>query len=429
MGGNITADGGATVTGRGVVYSSSDNTPTIGEVGVTQDANGSGTGVFSKSIGSLSPGTTYHFQAYAINSIGTSYGGVLDFTTTNVTVTFTDGSGFVTSGIKGNTNQVLGRFQLAGNISGSTLTAASIVLNGTRTGLGNLKLWLSADASFGGDTQLGSTVAADPGDGGSVSFSGFSGAIAAGGIYFFLTGDLDSDASGVVQGILSQNSSLTLNKGTLSGTITDAPLSSGDASLPVGLASFSARTMGRFVALNWVTESETDNLGFIIERSEGKNAWIQIASYQTHDALRGRGNTPSRTEYAFTDRNVESGKDYAYRLSDVSTAGKITVHASLPVKVDALPETTKMEDAYPNPFNPQTYIAYRLSEDTNVKITVFDMLGHRVKTLFNGRQPAGSYHVYWSGNSETGSRASSGGYFILMVTENTRQAQKVMMVR
>ncbi|MFA6719581.1 MAG: hypothetical protein WCS15_10915, partial [Prevotella sp.] len=82
VGGNITADGGATVTDRGVVYSSTDATPTIGESGVTQDANGSGTGSFSESITLLSPSTTYYVRAYATNSIGTSYGSVVSFTTT-----------------------------------------------------------------------------------------------------------------------------------------------------------------------------------------------------------------------------------------------------------------------------------------------------------------------------------------------------------
>ena len=81
LGGNITSDGGDTVTGRGVVYSSTDNTPTIGEFGVIQDANGSGTGSFSESIGSLTSSTKYYICAYATNSAGTSYGSVMEFTT------------------------------------------------------------------------------------------------------------------------------------------------------------------------------------------------------------------------------------------------------------------------------------------------------------------------------------------------------------
>jgi hypothetical protein len=201
-----------------------------------------------------------------------------------------------------------------------------------------------------------------------------------------------------------------------------------DASLPVSLVSFSARAEGQTVVLEWITESETDNLGFILERSE-ENVWTQIASYQTHDELKGQGNTSSRTEYTFRDNTVESGKEYAYRLSDVSTQGEITVYASLSVKMDKLPETTEMKNAYPNPFNPQTYIAYNLSEDTDVSITVFDILGRQVRTIFNGRQLAGSYHVYWNATDETGNKVPSGGYIIQMKTEKTRQTQKVLLMK
>jgi hypothetical protein len=202
-----------------------------------------------------------------------------------------------------------------------------------------------------------------------------------------------------------------------------------DASLPVGLAAFSASQQGKVVVLNWITESEVDNAGFILERSGEDGAWIQIASYRTNDALKGQGNTSSRTEYSFTDVNVESGKQYSYRLSDVSAQGEVTAHAPLIVKTDALPEATEMEKAYPNPFNPQTFIAYRLAENTDVNISVFDMLGRQVKTLFNGNQTAGSYHVYWNGTTESGMNAPTGGYVIRMQAGNSTQVQKVILMK
>jgi hypothetical protein len=82
LGGNVTADGGATVSERGVVYSSSDNTPTIDETGVAKDVNGTtGTGTFSKSVTGLTRGTTYYVQAYATSVEGTAYGSMQSFTT------------------------------------------------------------------------------------------------------------------------------------------------------------------------------------------------------------------------------------------------------------------------------------------------------------------------------------------------------------
>ncbi len=93
LAGNVTADGGATVTERGIVYSetATNASPQISGTGVTKDTNGTGTGVFSESITGLSPGTQYSFNAYAINSEGTSYGAVSTFTTSSLvapTITF-----------------------------------------------------------------------------------------------------------------------------------------------------------------------------------------------------------------------------------------------------------------------------------------------------------------------------------------------------
>ena len=79
LGGQVTSEGGSSVSERGIVYSTTDASPTIGEGGVTKDANGNGTGSFGKSINSLSSGATYYYQAYATNSQGTSYGGVRSF--------------------------------------------------------------------------------------------------------------------------------------------------------------------------------------------------------------------------------------------------------------------------------------------------------------------------------------------------------------
>ncbi len=202
-----------------------------------------------------------------------------------------------------------------------------------------------------------------------------------------------------------------------------------ETSLPVELASFTAIQEGDHVALSWITESEVENLGFMLERSEEGGGWTLIGSYMTHDALKGQGNTSSRTKYTFTDSNVEPATEYSYRLSDVSTTGEITTHAPLSVKMDNLPGTTFMENAYPNPFNPETYIAYHLAEPENVNISVFDLSGRRIRTLYSGQQLAGNYHVYWHGTDDTGVHIASGVYLIVMKTENARQMQKVMMVK
>lgn len=77
LGGNVTADGGGTVTARGVCWNTTGS-PTTGD---NSNSNGSGTGSFSETISSFTANTTYYVRAYATNSEGTSYGIQFSFTT------------------------------------------------------------------------------------------------------------------------------------------------------------------------------------------------------------------------------------------------------------------------------------------------------------------------------------------------------------
>lgn len=76
-GGNVTSDGGAQVTARGVCWSTSANPTTAG----SHTTDGAGTGSFTSDLTGLSAGTTYHVRAYATNTAGTGYGDDVQFAT------------------------------------------------------------------------------------------------------------------------------------------------------------------------------------------------------------------------------------------------------------------------------------------------------------------------------------------------------------
>jgi uncharacterized protein (TIGR02145 family) len=76
-GGNITSDGGAEVSTRGICWSTSPNPTTIND----KISNGTGAGVFTCDINNLNPNTSYYVRAYATNSAGTSYGNQQNFAT------------------------------------------------------------------------------------------------------------------------------------------------------------------------------------------------------------------------------------------------------------------------------------------------------------------------------------------------------------
>lgn len=160
LGGTVTADGGGTITGRGVVYSNSNTNPTIGAPGTLQDANPTnGTGAFAETISGLAPVTTYYVRAYATNAVGTSYGAPQSFTTPTTIVSIVRAGGNPTNAASvsytvtfGNsvTGVTAGNFSLtASGLTNASITGVSgsgttrTVTVSTGTGDGTLRLNLS----------------------------------------------------------------------------------------------------------------------------------------------------------------------------------------------------------------------------------------------------------------------------------------------
>lgn len=206
----------------------------------------------------------------------------------------------------------------------------------------------------------------------------------------------------------------------------------GDQSLPVALTSFTASCTPLGVLLQWSTETEIDNLGYILEKQvEGENSWITAASYKTHDALKGQGNTTTRQEYSFTDVNVLSNKLYTYRLSDVNKQGIKTIKQSASLRVTAVvPKTTDLLQPYPNPFNPVTNIRYDLAKEANVDLFIVDILGRTVAKLIDNRMvPAGSYDITWNGVNDAGHNIASGAYLVVFKAGSVTKVNKIVLLK
>ena len=134
--GNITSDGGAAITARGICWSTNSN-PTIAD-SYTND--GTGTGTFSSSMTGLTPNTTYYVRAYATNSVGTSYGNEVSFTTFAAlsTLTTSEASAITssTSMIEGNITSDGGAAITARGICWSTSSKPTIADSYTNDGTG-----------------------------------------------------------------------------------------------------------------------------------------------------------------------------------------------------------------------------------------------------------------------------------------------------
>lgn len=138
LNGNVTADGGATVTSRGFCYSSSNTTPTLSNSTVI--TSGIGTGTFSTLITGLTANTIYYVTAYATNSVGTSYSTPISFTTlsngANITTTAASSITSYSAILGGNITSDGGNTIISRGICYSSIVANPTLAN-TNIGIGN----------------------------------------------------------------------------------------------------------------------------------------------------------------------------------------------------------------------------------------------------------------------------------------------------
>ena len=102
--------------------------------------------------------------------------------------------------------------------------------------------------------------------------------------------------------------------------------------------------------------------------------------------------------------------------------------------VSLTPRETELLANYPNPFNPETWIPYRLAEDAVVTLTIYDLSGQVVRTLEVGHRIASVYEnrskaIYWDGRNEVGEQVASGVYFYNLSTGNYSATRKMLVVK
>ena len=155
------------------------------------------------------------------------------------------------------------------------------------------------------------------------------------------------------------------------------------------------------------------------------------------------------TGRAVTDLTKDEGTGYRFTIVDIETARAATIGDILEISAQSphpfigveplrytvtaedvkrsqiqlpklvvyeIPTETELLRNYPNPFNPETWIPYRLAEDAFVTLTIYDGSGYVVRTLDVGHRIAAVYEsrskaIYWDGRNEFGERVASGLYF------------------
>jgi len=115
-------------------------------------------------------------------------------------------------------------------------------------------------------------------------------------------------------------------------------------------------------------------------------------------------------------------------LSVTEPAGKSLADAGQAEKT-AKPAGPELAEAFPNPFNPSTTIAFELGEPGSIDLSVFDLAGRRVARLASGPYPAGAHQLVWRGRDAAGRQVPAGTYYYRLSVGNETRVGKMILVK
>jgi hypothetical protein len=143
--------------------------------------------------------------------------------------------------------------------------------------------------------------------------------------------------------------------------------------------------------------------------------------FDVRDLGRG-GSAPGQAELDLAGRILE------HVLGDCSQ-GVDPVDLPPGEETDALPRVTALFQNAPNPFNPATTIRFDLAVESEVRLRIFDVAGHLVRTLVHGSLPRQRHEVPWNGLDEQGQRVGSGIYFYRLEAGDFRATRKLVVLK
>jgi len=187
--------------------------------------------------------------------------------------------------------------------------------------------------------------------------------------------------------------------------------------LPVELVVFEAVVDGRDVHLRWTTASETNNVGFEVQRASSENGFHPLSF------IEGHGTTLEAQQYQHTVFGLRPGR-HLFRLKQIDFDGAFAYSPGVEVFIE-VPERVFVSEAYPNPFNPQTSFTLAARQSEDLTIQVYDVRGRLVQTLFSGRVEAHETNVF----RFHAAMLKSGLYFIRVQGKTFLATRKVMLIK
>ena len=156
----------------------------------------------------------------------------------------------------------------------------------------------------------------------------------------------------------------------------------------------------------------------------------------------GSGTTPDGQEGLFATLRLQVLETTTEQSIDL-TINKIRINESAPVEdvmVSITQEVLSTDNAtvptvyalhqnYPNPFNPTTKISYDLPEASVVSLSIYDLMGRKIRTMINSEQTAGFKNIQWNATDDLGKSVPAGMYIYTIQAGEFRQTRKMVLLK
>jgi len=195
-----------------------------------------------------------------------------------------------------------------------------------------------------------------------------------------------------------------------------------DAPLAVELFYFDAMSTSYSIRLKWSSASAGQTFQYIIQKSLRKTS-----GYSEIVRISGPGSSPSAKTYSYTDKDVEVGICYYYKLGAVKTDGNTEWYGPVSAVVTGRKPFLRIS---PNPFSTSTTISFsrRGQRTEGIELEIFDVSGRKVREIsllpFNF-----SLAVTWDGKDDNGKFLPSGIYFCRLSQGNSTLTRKILFVK
>jgi hypothetical protein len=209
------------------------------------------------------------------------------------------------------------------------------------------------------------------------------------------------------------------------GTLTLAhptSICAGTIVIPVELLGLSAVVEDNAVHIGWNTATETNNLGFEVQRRIASAGWTGLAFVE------GSGSSTHLTTYTYTDllQDVPAWTSVLhYRLKQIDFDGSIAHSPHVTVSVRGMPESIALHDPYPNPSSEQVFIPFHLSQERPVTIRLYNTAGRALVHVCESEVLTGGSHTLVARTSGL----PAGTYFVELTTGAWKQTRKVTITR